>query len=569
MTKRLKGTDVVLIGIGAANGVSAQVLTQAGLEVIALEAGPRLTASAFTLDEIRNDIRNWDGQPKAAGEVPTWRPNSSVAAGPPPTPALMTNAVGGTSIHYGTESKRYSAYVFRERSRVIAAQGKGAIPAGSTLVDWPLGYGDLEPYYDHVEYAIGVSGQAGNLRGRRDPRGNPFEEPRRRGYPMPPVRGSGWTALMDKAAKQLGWHPFPPPAGILTEPYNDLPACTYCGFCVSTGCYIDAKSSTYLNVIPAAEKTGRLRIVTRARVTRIESDANGRVTGVTYVHHGRQHFQPARAVLLGGYVYENTRLLLLSATPSYPRGLSNNHGQVGRHFMSHLYILSWGFFPGIDLNVMNGLNQQAIAIDDWSDDNFDHSRHGFIGGGSLLASQEVKPIAASKAYPPANGPAWGSEWKNWILNYARQVNGTFSQSECLPYESNFLDLDPVKKDPYGIPVVRVTFSLGRNEVALGKFIAEKNAAWLQAAGADPTQIWGPGPFPIPVNTHAYGGTRMGLDPNASVVDAFGFSHEAPNLGVVGGSTYPTAGSNAPTLTMQALAWRTAEHLAQNWNSIAG
>src|SRR5262249_10951710 len=154
------------------------------------------------------------------------------------------------------------------------------------------------------------------------------EGPRAREFPMPPVRSTGFSAMMADAAHGLGWHPFPPGAAVNSVPYGGRPACTYCGFCASNGCYNDAKGATHVNVIPWAEATGRLRIATNARVTRIDVDDDGRATGVTYVQDGREHVQQARVVLLSALVYENTRLLLLSRSNRFPDGLSNNHGQV-------------------------------------------------------------------------------------------------------------------------------------------------------------------------------------------------------------------------------------------------
>ena len=180
-----------------------------------------------------------------------------------------------------------------------------------------------------------MSGQAGNVRGRIDRRGNIFEGPRAREYPMPPLRGSGFTDMMGTAATGLGWHPFPGPAAINSRTYQGRSACMYHGFCNKGGCHVDAKNSPAVTTIPKAQKTGHLQVVTRAHVTTIEVDREGRVTGVTYVTDGVEYFQPAKVVLLASYTYENTRTLLLSKSGPYPNGLSNNHGQVGRHYFSH------------------------------------------------------------------------------------------------------------------------------------------------------------------------------------------------------------------------------------------
>ena len=341
--------DVAIVGLGAAGGIAAHVLTRAGLDVVALEAGPRLAASQMTLDEIRNDARNWMSEPKSRGEVPTWRLDGSQV-----TEMLMVNGVGGTSVHYHAWSLRLPPWQFEARTRTLERYGPAAIPNDSTLADWPISHADLEPFYDEAERAIGVSGQAGNLGGKLQPGGNPFEGPRAREFPMPPVRPSGFTDMMADAARALGWHPFPAAAAVNSVPYGGRPACTYCGFCASNGCYNDAKGATHVNVIPWAEATGRLRVETNARVTRIDVDKDGLASGVTYIKDGREQSQKARVVLLSALVYENTRLLLMSRSNGFADGLSNNHGQVGKHYMAHISVRRYGTFPDRRLNRLNG-----------------------------------------------------------------------------------------------------------------------------------------------------------------------------------------------------------------------
>jgi gluconate 2-dehydrogenase alpha chain len=192
MATRLKKTDVVVVGLGAGGGVAALPLTRAGLKVIGLEAGGRYTPSDYVPDELRNAQVN--------GEVPTTRRRPGEKAGPHVAPIRMANGVGGTSIHYTAQSWRFSPYTFKERSETIRRYGRGAIPDGVALADWPVTYQDLEPYYDKVEYTLGISGKAGNVKGRKDDRGNVYEGRRRRDYPLPPLRRSGWNHLMTRAS---------------------------------------------------------------------------------------------------------------------------------------------------------------------------------------------------------------------------------------------------------------------------------------------------------------------------------------------------------------------------------
>jgi gluconate 2-dehydrogenase alpha chain len=564
MAEQLKKTDVVLIGIGASGGVAAFALTQSDVNVVAIEAGGRLTVHDEKLNDLAGSGRfNVFGRPKANLEIPTWRPNESTptipaTAGARPTP--MMNAVGGSSIHYATESWRLNPWNFKMRSEVIKRYGPSAIPTGSTVADWPITYDELEPYYDKAEYEIGISGKAGNIQGKIDPAGNIFEGPRMREYPLPPLRRASYTDMMADAARRLGWHPFPNPSSIHSLPFKGTPACIYCSTCMN-GCFINAKGSTDIHMIPAAEATRRLSIVTEARVMRIETDDQGRASGVTYIKGGREFFQPASVVVLGSFTYENVRLLLLSTSKVYPKGLSNNHGQVGRNYMAHNTAQTVSaFFPGRRLNKYGVA--LGTALDDWADDNFDHTGLGFIGGGMIRTAMGGGPTGAT----PPSVPTWGSAWKSWQKVNADSTAGANAQCDTLSYEHNYLDLDPTVRDTLGVPVIRITFDLSENDKRAAAFTAEKIALWFKEAGA--AETWASAIRPVSLANHAYGGCRMGNDPDTSVVDKWCMSHEVPNLAVLGASTFVSPGARNPTLTIQALAWRTADHIAREWKSIA-
>ena len=566
MATRLPGTDVVVIGLGAAGGIAVFPLAQAGLNVIGLEAGNVLTKRDFAPDEIRNNVRDWPmAVQKANQEVPTARPNAQA-----PTMRLashpMMNGVGGTSLHYWAQSWRLNPWDFKVVSEVTKRYGSSRIPTGSTVEDWPFGYDELEQYYDKVEWEVGVSGNAGNVNGKKDPKGNIFEAPRKREYPMPALRWTGWLEKMADAAKGLGWHPFAGPASINTRSFQNRSGCMYHGFCNRGGCHVDAKNSTAVTTIPRAEATGHLKVVSRAMVTSIDVDRQGRVESVTYLQDGQEYVQPAKAVILASYTYENTRLLLLSKSKAYPNGLSNNHAQVGKHYISHHQGAGvTALFP-YDLKAWYGLPAQGVAVDNFADDNFDHSGHDFIGGGNLWVYSDRRPIGAANTNTFGRVPSWGAAWKAWIKENADRTNTSYIQKTTLPYETNYLDLDPQVKDPYGFPVIRITAEYKENEQKVAAFTQDKMEEWYRAAGAIDIIRAPVGGTMIPT-THAYGGTRMGDNPETNVVNRYGFSHEVPNLGIVGGSVMGTSGARNPTLTVQALAWRSAEHLAKNWKTI--
>ncbi len=568
MATNLKQTDVVIIGLGAVGGVAVLPLAKAGLDVIGLEAGDWLTPRDFAPDELRNNFRGWpQSVQKANTEIPTHRPNAQASYSPRFPIHPMMNAVGGTSLHYWAQSWRLNPWDFRVVSETTRRYGASRIPKGSTVEDWPFGLEELEPYYDQVEFEVGVSGNAGNLDGTIDPRGNIFEGPRAREFPMPALRGAGFTDKMAAAAKSLGWHAFPGPAAINSQTYDNRPGCVYHGYCNRGGCHVNAKNSTAVSTIPKARDTGRLKIVTRAHVTTIAvDDSTGRASGVNYIRDDQEYFQPADVVLLAGYTYENVRLLLLSKSKGFPNGLSNNRGQVGRHYFSHnTGSTLTALFP-FDLNTWYGMPAQGAAVDNWADDNFDHAGVDFIGGGNLWVYSDRRPIGAASMSAFGKAPAWGSAWKTFIKQNADRWNLAYIQKTTLPYEDNYLDLDPAVKDSLGFPVCRITADFKDNEKKVGAFMQDKMTQWFMEAGAiaverGPAGTMGP-------STHAYGGTRMGDNKERNAVDRWGFSHEVPNLGVLGASVMGTSGSHNPTLTAQALAWRTAEHLTKAWKTIA-
>ena len=568
MAVELQRRDVVVVGLGAVGGVAVLPLTEAGVDVVALEAGGWLRANDHAPDELYNNYRGWpDSAQKANREIPVHRRNASAPDSARGSTHPMMNAVGGTTIHYWAQSWRLAPWDFAVVSETTRRYGPSRLPADTTVEDWPFGLEELEPYYDQVEYAVGVSGQAGNVGGAIDERGSPFEGERRRPYPMPPLRWTGFIDQMAEAARGLGWHPFPGPAAVNSVRYQNRAACGYHGFCNRGGCHLDAKNSTAVSTIPRAQETGRLEIVTHAHVRRVEVDGNGRATGVSYIREGETYFQPADVVLLAGYTYENVRLLLLSKSPAFPSGLSNNAGQVGRHYMTHATGAGvTALFPH-RLNRWYGLPAQGVAIDDWADDNFDHSDQDFIGGGNLWVYSDRRPIAAARMPTFDRAPRWGAAWKAFIAENADRSCNTYIQKTTLPYEDNYLDLHPAVTDPYGDPVCRITADFHDNERRIATFTQDRMEEWFRAAGA--TEIIRSGLGTMGPSTHAYGGTRMGDNAETNVVDRWGFSHEAQNLGILGASVMGTSGARNPTLTAQALAWRTAAHLVESWSSIAG
>src|SRR5229473_2443907 len=411
-------TDVVIVGVGAAGGILAAELGKAGMKVIGLERGPRLTTQDFNPhDELRYFTRQ-DLRPNIKRQPITWRPNASVRANPLPI-LNYGNQAGGGTVHYGTLSWRFHEDDFRARSHTAERYGAAAIPADSSLTDWPLTYADLEPFYDRAEYELGVSGKAGNLQGRKTDAGNPFEAPRRREYPLPALLPDQSGVVFAAAAQKLGYHPFSSPRAILSQPYHGRASCTYCGFCQSFGCHMGAKSSILVTKLPEADATGNFKLLTGTMCYRVNSDNSGRVTGVSYWDSdGSDNTIDAELVILAPFIYDNTRLLLLSKTAKFPNGLANSSGQVGKHLMAHITARVFAAFDDRFVNIYMGPSAQRHTLDDFNGDNFDYTGQGFIRGAQISVSPadlEAGPIgAAISMNPPPGVPRWGAAYRDFL-----------------------------------------------------------------------------------------------------------------------------------------------------------
>jgi len=558
--------QVCLIGLGAVGGTMAHALTEAGLEVLALEAGPSRTNADFPMDELRAGFggRNEMGA-KYMDELPTWRRNASSPAQPynPRAFTTMMNGVGGSTVHWCAALWRNHSDDFFEKTSTIQRYGESYIPPGTDLVDWPLRYEDLEPHYDKVEYLFGVSGKAGNLRGQLVEGGNPFEAPRQRDYPNPPLRDTPVGELMRKASRSLGLHPFPAPAAINSQPYDGRAACTYCGFCCGYGCHVGAKASTMVTAIPRARATGRLQVRPHARVLRLNEDGK-RVTNVEYADaDGTHHVVEAPIFVLSSYCIENNRLLMLSTSPRFPNGLANSSGMLGKYYMSHQTAGTVFFVAEKDLNRWAGPIGQSISLDDYGADNFDHTGLGFIRGGRISAGNQQTPIGGSGIVPPGV-PRWGRAYKEHLHRNFNKI-GTLTSGggwEMMPYAANFLDLDPVRRDRMGLPVIRITMDIYDNERRALAFMQDRLEKLAREMGA--VRVWRAPVFPVPISSHEFGGTRMGDDQRRSLVNSYGRSWDLPNLFVGGGSTWPTSPSFNPTGTIMAMAWRSADYIVGEW-----
>src|SRR5579859_450968 len=387
--------DFVIIGSGAAGGILAKELSGNGFRVVVLEQGPYLTEKDFVHDEIK--VFNQDlltNHPQLQPNTFRRTPNEKAK---PQRALVYGRLVGGTSVHFTANFWRFHEIDFTEHTRFGPAEG-------AAMADWPITYADLEPYYTKVEWEIGVSGQAG---------ASPFDPPRSKPYPMPPLPVKAGGALFERAARKLGWHPFPAPMAILSQPRPGRSACVQCGFCESFGCEVGAKSSTLATVIRMAEKTGRCEIRPNCYVHRIETNAKGRAIGAVYFDKNRvSHLQKAKAVVVCANGAETPRLLLLSTSKQFPDGLANSSGLVGKYLMMNSGPSAMAVFEH-PLNDYKGVAVSRILHDFYE---LDPQKVGFCGGGGLDARFDMTPINfATSGYdlgglPPAT-PKWGKEFK--------------------------------------------------------------------------------------------------------------------------------------------------------------
>jgi gluconate 2-dehydrogenase alpha chain len=569
----IEKTDVVIVGVGAVGGILAAELGKAGMKVVGLERGPRLQTKDFEgLDELRYFQRQ-DLRPNMKRDPVTWRPNTNARASTMPS-LNNGNQAGGGTVHYGSLSWRMHEDDFRVRSKTLERYGKDAIPADSSMTDWPVSYAELEPFYDQAEYELGVSGKAGNLKGAKIDGGNVFEGPRNREYPLPALQMDQSAVLFEAGAKKLGLHPFSSPRAILSQPYQNRPGCSYCGFCQAFGCFLGAKSSILVTKLPEADATGNFKLITNAMAYRVNSDNSGKVTGVSYYGPDRSdNTIEADLVIVAPFIYDNTRLMLLSKTEKFPNGLANSSGHLGKHVMAHIMAPVFAKFDDRHVNNYMGPSAQKHTVDDYNADNFDHSGLGFIRGAQLSVGTpnlEGGPIAASTSPTPPGIPMWGAAYRDFIADFYTRHAAMVAQTENLPYADQTIDLDPNVRDAWGLPAPRVTYDWRRPaERARVEFVQKKLAEIGQAMGA--YLVWSPPASPQGApGAHHEGGTRMGGDPKDSVVNKYGQTWDHPNLFLIGSSTFPTMGAGFnPTLTIQALTYMTAQAIVTRYRKNPG
>ena len=551
--------DVCVIGSGAGGGPIAYELSKAGYSVVVLEKGPWLTEKDFYKDEIAccrrpgysSDLREEPQVLETKEEKGEWWARSTYQSG---WSFWNGNCVGGSS-------NFMSGYFHRLKPMDFHLLSEFGPIEGANVVDWPISYDDLSPYYDKVERIVGVSGRVVD---------HPYAEPRiNPDFAFPATIDHPVGKILDESANKLGFHSFPTPRAILPSAIKNRNGCNYSGYCGSYGCSTGAKGSSRAALLDPAVATGRCEIRPHAMVSRLISDSKGKVIGAEYFDkNGDKQTVDAKIFTVSCQSIESARLLLRSTGPRYPAGLANGSGQVGRNLIfagggAGSGRLSYEKF-GKELELFGPFINRAIqdfyVIDD--------PDFGPRQKGGTIDFDFQPPSAigrASHLLTDANGLVWGERLKQRIERHFLRGQYVKIEAFCdwLPNRDCRVKLDNKLKDKWGLPVANIRVAYHEQNLSVGWYLADKGAAVLKEMGAEDVIAYAVGSPP----TNLQGGTcRFGDNPDTSVLDADCRSHEAENLFVTDGSFMPNGGSVQPTWTIYANAFRVADRIREQLGS---
>jgi choline dehydrogenase-like flavoprotein len=548
--------DVCIIGSGAAGGTAAKILTEGGLSVVILEAGPALNPEKDFKEHVwpyqlphrgigvggklEHEVGNEFMAPNGAWEI----------TGEPYTTAtgsrfrwFRSRIVGGRTNHWGRIALRFAPVDFRVRS----TDGMGD--------DWPITYEEVAPYYDKVESYIGVFGTRENISSAPD------------GVFLAPPRPRCTETLVKKACDSVNVLCIPSRMAIITKPHNGRLACHYCGQC-DRGCLTASNFSSSQVMIPPAEATGRLTLITDAMAREIITGQDGRAQAVSYIDKTSRSEKRvnAKSFVLAASACESARLLLNSRSSRFPDGLANSSGGVGRHLMDTVGTAGGGYFPQLEkmpAHNHDGVGGMHMYIPWWKFDRKNEFLRGyhieFYGGRGMPGCGEFDDVCNY-----FEGYGIGLKQK------CRSMYGTFigfeGRGEMIANENCYCDIDPDTVDQWGIPVLRFHWKWGDNEIKMARDMQETFRAIVEAGGgiyrtrAVPE---GPRPYGIAdggVIIHELGTARMGNNPKTSVLNKYCQAHEVKNLFVIDAACFVTNPDKNPTLTIMALSWRASEYL---------
>jgi gluconate 2-dehydrogenase alpha chain len=581
MAIKKEKVDVVMVGLGWTGAILGQELTEAGLQVLALERGAMRDTNTDTpypkaVDELKYAVRGALFQ-DLSRETVTIRHGVNDVAVPYRQHGsfLLGDGVGGAGFHWNGMMYRNLPEELEMRSHHEQRYGKKFIPPDMTIQDHGVTYAELEPFYDFAEKVFGTSGKAGNIKGKIVVGGNPLEGARSSEFPLPPLTYNYGATLVEKAMREVGFNPYPTPAANASQPFTNpygvrLGPCNYCGFCENFGCYMYSKASPQTTILPVLLKKKNFEVRPHSHVIKVNLDSTGKkATGVTYIDaQGREVEQPADLVLLTAFQIHNVRLLLLSGIGK-PYDPQTGEGVVGKNFA---YQYNGGInvlMPkGTQFNPFVGTGAGGVGMDNLNADQFDHGPLGFIGGASVRhVRYGGRPIKQTVTVPGT--PNWGTEWKAGVQDaYQRYLTIGMSGS-VMAYRDAYLSLDPTYRDSTGQPLLRMTFNWHENEHKMLDYIGtrmeevgnamkpEKVFKAVRKAGSS----YDVRPYQ---STHLTGGAIMGTNPKNSVVNRYLQSWDVPNVFVYGASAFPQNMGYNPTGLVAALAYWSAKAIREQY-----
>ena len=554
--------DVCIVGSGAGGGMAAKVLTEAGADVVMLEAGimwdtrrdSRMFAWPYDsprrgapiperqFGEFDAGLGGWtlDGEPytTAAGDRFDW---------------FRTRMLGGRTNHWGRISLRFGPDDFKRRS----LDGLGD--------DWPIGYDDLKPFYDRVDTLVGIFGSKEGLPNEPD------------GLFQPPPRPRCYELLIKQASETLRIPCIASRLSILTQPLNGRSACHYCGQC-GRGCSVHANFSSPSVLLPPALATKRLTLTVNAMAREVTVDESGLANGVTYIDKttGRENHVRARIVVLAASACETARLLLNSKSSKFPQGLANSSGVVGRYITDSTGTSVRGFIPRMMNSVPHnedGASGAHLYMPWWLDNrtlDFPRGYHIEIGGGRRMPGFGTfggihQYNGTESSGRPISGGGYGKQLKDDYRRFYGATVGFSGRGEMVPNENSYCEIDPTAVDKWGIPVLRFHFKWSDYELKQVKHMQETFRAIIHEMGGTPlspmpSEEDGYGIEPGGRIIHELGVTRMGNHPRSSVLNRNCQAHEVKNLFVADGGSFVSQADKNPTWTILALAMRTSEYI---------
>lgn len=552
--------DVCIVGSGAGGGPIALELAKAGKSVLVLEKGPWLTEKDFYKDELACCVRNvYSPQLKDEKHVieeqhvdGSWLGESTEESG---WDFWNGNVVGGSS-------NFMSGFFYRLKPKDFRLLSEFGPIEGANIADWPISYEDLEPYYTKAETEIGISGRI---------KQHKHQEPRStKDFPYPPTTEHPIVDHIDKACDQLGYTALQTPRAILSKPDMGRRSCEYSGFCGSYGCSSGAKGSARAALLDHAIKTGNCKIIPNAKVFKLESNNQGNVTAVNYFDENSiKQSISAKTYVVACQAIETSRLLLASTGPKHPKGLGNNHNQVGKNIVFSAGGSGTGEFTYSKLDKLTAEQLKVRGpfvnrgLQDWYFIN-DKKMGGEVKGGIIdFLLRHPNAISKAKSVKWEDGHlVWGKELK-------LKLKSTFTSTQdlrfevfndWLPTDNCFVSLDNQVKDKWGSAVAKIRVGYHEHDLKVGEYLSQKALKVLKQMNADNIRYNVSGS--PPANLVA-GGCRFGTDIKTSVLDKNCKVHDVDNLYITDGSFMPTGGSVPYTWTIYANSFRVADIIKNN------